>query len=79
MSEKQTTFFTINCAENLESPNQCERESSSKDNSNGKPGFSEKPFSSEKSLNILMGNPVVHFRPSIGYHGRQLETQHLYS
>jgi hypothetical protein len=23
MSEKQTTFFTINCAENLESPNQC--------------------------------------------------------
>jgi hypothetical protein len=23
MCEKQTTFFTINCAENLESPNQC--------------------------------------------------------
>jgi hypothetical protein len=23
MPEKQTTFFTINCAENLESPNQC--------------------------------------------------------
>jgi hypothetical protein len=23
MSEKQTTFFTINCAEKLESPNQC--------------------------------------------------------
>jgi hypothetical protein len=22
MSEKQTTFFTIDCAENLESPNQ---------------------------------------------------------
>jgi organic hydroperoxide reductase OsmC/OhrA len=26
MSEKQTTFFIINCAENLESPNQCEQE-----------------------------------------------------
>jgi hypothetical protein len=25
MSEKQTTFFTINCAEKLESPNQCHR------------------------------------------------------
>jgi hypothetical protein len=25
MSEKQTTFFTINCAEKLESPNQCVR------------------------------------------------------
>jgi hypothetical protein len=24
MPEKQTTFFTINCAENLESPNQCD-------------------------------------------------------
>jgi hypothetical protein len=23
MSEKQTTFFIINCAEKLESPNQC--------------------------------------------------------
>jgi hypothetical protein len=23
MSEKQTTFFTVNCAEKLESPNQC--------------------------------------------------------
>jgi hypothetical protein len=23
MSEKQTTFFTINCAEKFESPNQC--------------------------------------------------------
>jgi hypothetical protein len=23
MSEKQTPFITINCAENLESPNQC--------------------------------------------------------
>jgi hypothetical protein len=23
MSEKQTIFFTINCVENLESPNQC--------------------------------------------------------
>jgi hypothetical protein len=23
MSKKQTTFFTINCAEKLESPNQC--------------------------------------------------------
>jgi hypothetical protein len=25
MSEKQTTFFTINCAEKLKSPNQCQR------------------------------------------------------
>jgi hypothetical protein len=23
MSEKQTTFFAVNCAEKLESPNQC--------------------------------------------------------
>jgi hypothetical protein len=23
MSEKQTTFFTVNCAEKLKSPNQC--------------------------------------------------------
>jgi hypothetical protein len=23
MSEKQTTFFTVNCAGKLESPNQC--------------------------------------------------------
>jgi hypothetical protein len=23
MSEKQSTFFTVNCAENFESPNQC--------------------------------------------------------
>jgi hypothetical protein len=26
MSEKQTIFFTINCAENLKSPNQCDAE-----------------------------------------------------
>jgi hypothetical protein len=39
-----------------------------KDNSNEKPDFSEKPCPSEKSSKILMGNPVVFsaiLRPSL--------------